>query len=198
MYCVHLIICCWLQLEDFVRTHPDLGTGQRAFQEAIENTKANKAWMETNYATIKTWLEKMTSGSSVQKLTDVRLPRSNIPTLYDIYLKPDIYSADPTQFKFYGRISISFECVGSTTNITMHKNKLMVSDIQVTNQNTGSPTPGVVGQSEDKDRQFLIIHLDGALQRGQNYTVAMNFVGDLTDDLTGLYLSSYMRDDQKV
>lgn len=191
-------MCYWLQLEDFVRTHPDLGTGQRAFQEAIENTKANKAWMETNYATIKTWLEKMTSGSSVQKLTDVRLPRSNIPTLYDIYLKPDIYSGDPTQFKFYGRIRISFECVGPTTNITMHKNKLTVSDIQVFNQNAGSSAPRVAGQSEDKDRQFLIIHLDGALQRGQNYTVAMNFVGELTDDLTGLYLSSYMRDDQKV
>lgn len=191
-------MCYWLQLEDFVRTHPDLGTGQRAFQEAIENTKANKAWMETNYATIKTWLEKMTSGSSVQKLTDVRLPRSNIPTLYDIYLKPDIYSGDQTQFKFYGRIRISFECVEPTTNITMHKNKLTVSDIQVFNQNAGSSAPRVAGQSEDKDRQFLIIHLDGSLQRGQNYTVAMNFVGELTDDLTGLYLSSYMRDNQKV
>lgn len=187
-----------LQLEDFVQSHPDLGTGQRAFREAIENTKSNKAWMDRNYNAIKSWLDHMTSSSGSQALRDVRLPRSNIPTLYDITLKPDIYSGHPEQFKFTGHITISFNCTEATTNITMHKNKLTVSEIKVTNQMTSGSAPGVVRQSEDKDRQFLIIHLDGQLQAGQQYSVEMDFVGDLTDDLAGLYLSSYKRGNQTV
>ncbi|XP_056008322.1 putative aminopeptidase-2 isoform X2 [Ostrea edulis] len=186
------------QLEDFVRTHPNLGTGQRAFREAIENTKSNKAWMERNYQTIKTWLEQMSSSTGGKKLTDVRLPRSNLPTLYEIELKPDIYSADPSKFKFYGHIKISIDCMEASTNITMHKNKLNVTNINVANQNPNFGAPGVVRQSEDKERQFLIIHLDGSLQSGQKYYLIMDFVGDLTNDLAGLYLSSYSRAKQTV
>ncbi|XP_062585470.1 uncharacterized protein LOC134247152 isoform X2 [Saccostrea cucullata] len=186
------------QLEDFVRTHPDLGTGKRAFQEAIENTKANKAWMDRNYDTIKKWLEQVTSSSGEKALTDVRLPRSNIPTLYEIELTPDIYSADPTQFKFRGRVKISIDCLDPTSNITMHKNKLTISNIAVSNQNPNLASPRFVRQAEDEDRYFLIIHLDGSLQRGQKYFVQMDFVGDLTDDLKGLYLSSYKRGDDTV
>ena len=181
-----------------MQSHPDLGTGQRAFREAIENTKSNKAWMDRNYDAIKSWLDHMTSSSGSQALRDVRLPRSNIPTLYDIRLKPDIYSGNPEQFKFTGHITISINCTEATTNITMHKNKLTVSKIKVTNQMTSGSAPGVVRQSEDKDRQFLIIHLDGQLRAGQKYFVEMDFVGDLTDDLAGLYLSSYKRGNRTV
>jgi aminopeptidase N len=156
--------------------------------------------MDRNYQTIKTWLQQMSASSSggKKKLTDVRLPRSNIPTLYNIELKPDIYSSDPSKFKFYGHIKISIDCMEASTNITMHKNKLSVANITVANQNGNSGAPRVVRQSEDKDRQFLIIHLDRSLQGGQKYVVEMDFVGDLTDDLAGLYLSSYKRAEQTV
>lgn len=140
----------------------------------------------------------MSSSTGGKKLTDVRLPRSNLPTLYEIELKPDIYSADPSKFKFYGHIKISIDCMEASTNITMHKNKLNVTNINVANQNPNFGAPGVVRQSEDKERQFLIIHLDGSLQSGQKYYLIMDFVGDLTNDLAGLYLSSYSRAKQTV
>ena len=50
----------------------------------------------------------------------------------------------------------------------------------------------------DKEMEFLIVKLcpkhKTKLNKGRNYTVSMNFVGNLTDQLKGLYRSSYTED----
>ena len=46
----------FLQLKDFIAGKADLGSGQRAFEHALEKTVSNIQWMERNYDTIKYWL----------------------------------------------------------------------------------------------------------------------------------------------
>ena len=44
-------------MKDFQSLHPDMGTGTRAFSQAIENVEANILWMKKNYDTLEQWLE---------------------------------------------------------------------------------------------------------------------------------------------
>ena len=48
-----------LQITDFVAGHPELGSGARAFQQAIERTRNNINWMNSNYMPIESWLKRI-------------------------------------------------------------------------------------------------------------------------------------------
>lgn len=45
------------QLLDFIETHPDQGTGSRAFAQAVDQTRANIRWMEDYEEEVMEWLE---------------------------------------------------------------------------------------------------------------------------------------------
>ncbi|KAK3602015.1 hypothetical protein CHS0354_027018 [Potamilus streckersoni] len=45
------------QLEEFKDQHPNLGSGTRALQQAIETTEANINWMKVNYDIVAKWLK---------------------------------------------------------------------------------------------------------------------------------------------
>ncbi|XP_069102239.1 aminopeptidase N-like [Argopecten irradians] len=45
------------QLNDFMEKHPDMGSGTRAFKQAIEKTSSNVKWMSENYNKVETWLQ---------------------------------------------------------------------------------------------------------------------------------------------
>ncbi|XP_072036065.1 aminopeptidase N-like [Amphiura filiformis] len=44
------------QLLDFMKTHPDQGTGEAAFKQAVERTQANIRWMEAYLDEVQQWL----------------------------------------------------------------------------------------------------------------------------------------------
>ncbi|XP_070567834.1 aminopeptidase N-like [Ptychodera flava] len=46
------------ELEDFMGNNPNLGTGAKAFNQAVERTKANIRWKQTNVDGIQVWLER--------------------------------------------------------------------------------------------------------------------------------------------
>ena len=56
----------------------------------------------------------------------------------------------------------------------------------------------VDGVEYDKEMEFLIVKLSPKqklkLVKGRHYTLSMSFVGNLTDQLKGLYRSSYQED----
>ncbi|KAL5020481.1 hypothetical protein ScPMuIL_003373, partial [Solemya velum] len=45
------------QLEEFQNKEPDMGSGTRAYNQAIEETKSNIKWMEKNIPVIESWLD---------------------------------------------------------------------------------------------------------------------------------------------
>ena len=48
-------------MKTFKAEHPDMGSGTRAYSQAIENVEANILWMNKNYQTVKGWLERTTN-----------------------------------------------------------------------------------------------------------------------------------------
>lgn len=189
-------------MKDFKTRHPDLGSGSRAYEQAVENTEFNIQWMAKNYEILEAWL----NGKIVSKskggnhITDVRLPTSVIPKLYTLELTPDIYASDPKDFKITGKVDIVVDCKEDTKNITIHINKLTIdrAKIQIRKQSGNQSGLTVVRTTEDKDRQFYIMFLSENLRKGQTYVLSLVFEGPLRDDLTGLYYSTYKRGGQDV
>ena len=60
------------------------------------------------------------------------------------------------------------------------------------------PGVAVTGVSYDADPDFLTIQLEDELVAGQQYVLAMNFVGFLNDALAGFYRSQYMNEEGEV
>ena len=61
----------------------------------------------------------------------------------------------------------------------------------------------VDGIHYDEEMEFLVVRLSSKhetsapnikLAKGNNYTLSMNFIGNLTDQLRGLYRSTYKED----
>lgn len=132
------------------------------------------------------------------KVKDVRLPTSVEPLYYDLELQPFMYSGNPDEFSFRGYVSVAILCHQPTDNVTLHANKLNILEGSVTFSATSSPavtssSPAMTSWEEDKERQFLVVHLDREMKVGERYTLTLNFTGPLKDDLHGLYLSSYER-----
>ncbi|CAL1295996.1 unnamed protein product [Larinioides sclopetarius] len=116
----------------------------------------------------------------------VRLPRSIVPEHYDIELQPYIY---PGNFTFDGKVRIIIKVIEATDNVTLHVNNVTVTESSV--RLSGPGAPSITSTSEDKERQFYILHLKSSLTAGQKYEVEMDYVGCLNDQLAGFYRSSY-------
>jgi aminopeptidase N len=128
------------------------------------------------------------------KVTDIRLPDTLVPVNYDLELRPDIYGSDPKSFRFYGKVRIQMACKKPTDVIKLHINKLDIVDSSIKfGHQSGGASPNYKSWSHDKERQFFVGQLDGAMTAGQDYYIEMEFSGPLTNDLAGLYRSEYKR-----
>ena len=119
------------QLKDFLAKNPYMGTGSRAFTQAIENTETNIKWMTQNKDIVANWLITVTNPSTKQHIKDVRLPIHLIPTTYDLVLKPNMYTDDPETFTFDGYVKIHMDAKQSGRNVTVHTNKLKIDESSI-------------------------------------------------------------------
>ncbi|ESP00388.1 hypothetical protein LOTGIDRAFT_238559 [Lottia gigantea] len=123
---------------------------------------------------------------------DVRLPLHMEPIHYDVELQPNMYNNKPETFTFNGYARIHMKCVAASNNVTLHINKLNITDGSMKfGRQDMSAAPGISSWTIDKERQFLIIYLNDNMEENKEYYVEMRFVGPLKDDLAGLYLSTY-------
>ncbi|XP_048749587.1 aminopeptidase N-like isoform X4 [Ostrea edulis] len=131
-------------------------------------------------------------------LLDVRLPRSVLPELYTVELQPNMYEGPPDRFTFNGTVRIRVKCHETTSNITLHINKLnLTGEIRVTAASS-SISIQYTRHEIDTTRQFLIVYTSVPLQPDQEYDLDMSFIGPLKDDLHGLYRSTYTRNNKPV
>ncbi|KAL3885524.1 hypothetical protein ACJMK2_025576 [Sinanodonta woodiana] len=186
------------QLKRFVDEHPNLGTGTRAFKQAIEKTESNILFVKKYESTIRTWLK--SAKSSSEHLTDVRLPRHVYPLSYDIELKPNMYEGDEKNFTFDGFVRIHIQCRDAESSVTLHSNKLSIdeSSIQFIWESGTGRGPKYISLNYDEERQFLIIQLDSSMIEGENYSLQMNFTGALDGSLAGFYLSKNNRGNETI
>lgn len=125
-----------------------MGTGNRAFQQAIEKTATNIQWMKNNRDTVAAWLDEVGSSHDT-RVKDVRLPGHLRPDSYTIVLKPNMYGNDPSKFNFEGYVKIFMTAMKSGRNVTLHANKLDINEDTISfGKQDGSVGPKYKGKQE--------------------------------------------------
>jgi len=139
---------------------------------------------------------------------DVLLPKCLVPLHYNLELQPSFYDGlDPDQFSVTGLVEIYLNCTHPTKVIILHSMNLTIDDAQtsveeltgVISMNSSEDEDTVIrvtSMEVDLDREFLKLHLDKDLKMGMGYRLRLAFSYLLGDKMTGLYRSSYVRDNR--
>jgi aminopeptidase N len=125
-----------------------------------------------------------------------RLPRGISVSKYEIEITPyfeDIGSN--AAFTFDGKVVITLSTTWTNVSaIILHASNLDVKSLVLQNGDTTIPT-NPFGHEVDTDK--LIIRLDENLEENVNYTLTMQYIGKLEDNLRGFYRSSYIEESGK-
>ncbi|KAK2918250.1 hypothetical protein Q8A73_004996 [Channa argus] len=130
----------------------------------------------------------------------MRLPKNLIPEGYKIFIQPHFYTriievvnvTSPNQtLLFTGNSTVYFHCFQRTSTIFLHSKDLVVSNPIVIDQNTNEKMRVMTMTNHQDESNFLEIGLKDALETGGNYSLFLDFAGEVSEYLEGLYLSSY-------
>lgn len=121
-------------------------------------------------------------------LVDYRLPKTIIPTTYDIMLQ---LPADEDNAIFDGIIKINARVEAPTDTIVFHAGSISIITVGVFlgNQNVNN-----TGWSQDMVTEKTTVKLAKELSKGAVITLAMTYTGMLRDNMIGFYRSSYIND----
>lgn len=131
------------------------------------------------------------SNSTLYPWSKIRLPRSAIPTLYEIRIKINLNT-----FVYEGAVNITLYMNTSTKYILFHRNKIAIDNSLITVGSRYAPNKRIVNQFEVKEKNFHVVEVDSDLVAGHTYVLSVgHYTGKLGTDLKGLYLSSYKTHD---
>ncbi|XP_041853579.1 alanyl (membrane) aminopeptidase a isoform X2 [Melanotaenia boesemani] len=131
----------------------------------------------------------------------MRLPKNLKPDSYDIIIQPQLYSriieevnvTTPNQtLLFTGNSTVHFHCVQGTSSIYLHSKDLTVSSPRVLDKATNEQISASQPVLHQDESNFLEIQLDESLKAGGNYSLFLAFEGAISDNLEGLYVSTYI------
>ncbi|XP_071139489.1 aminopeptidase N-like [Mytilus edulis] len=142
-------------------------------------------------------------GKAVHKAPSVernfRLPPNLYPTVYTVEIQPFIYGDNSENFFFSGHVGIEVECRSSTDEIILHSKMLNITENSIEIRPSGRENDTINSTLEyDTDNEFIILKMSRLMVAGNRYIVEMGFDGHFSEDLVGLYLSSYVRDNSTV
>ena len=126
--------------------------------------------------------------SDIRKEPDFRLPTHIKPYHYNIWLTPFILEGNWTT---KGRVEINVENVltnGGVDNITLHAEDMAIMDVSV-KQLADNSSIKIKGYGYDPERDFFIIYFRSSIQN--KFTISIDFLSNLNDDMKGFYRSSY-------
>lgn len=122
-----------------------------------------------------------------------RLPRSIKPQHYNLRIMTHL--ENPKRFIFTGDVEILLRIIQSTNNITLHAG----ASLNIAECNTGvqlmkyhcNELIEIKSMQRQSKYNFVILHFEQYLQRGQRYTLRMRFWSRLGQGMAGYYVSSY-------
>ncbi|XP_052616234.1 aminopeptidase N [Peromyscus californicus insignis] len=130
-----------------------------------------------------------------------RLPRTLIPDSYRVTLRPYLTPNEQGLYIFEGNSTVRFTCNETTDVIIIHSKKLnytLKGNHRVELRALGDPqAPGILSTELVELTEYLVVHLQGSLVKGQQYEMESQFQGELADDLAGFYRSEYVEDGVK-
>ncbi|XP_047471492.1 aminopeptidase N-like [Penaeus chinensis] len=121
---------------------------------------------------------------------DIRLPQSLRPLHYLIQLQPFING----NFSIIGYMKVEVEVLDTTSDIILHMLDIVTKNDTVkvlTSGGLGQRQVGIMSQNYDPVRQFYVARTEEELTKGETYTLQMEFLGYLNDQLRGFYRSTY-------
>ncbi|XP_062557603.1 aminopeptidase N-like [Armigeres subalbatus] len=124
--------------------------------------------------------------NGVQEEDHFRLPANTVPIGYDVHLTVDL-----ERFDFYGNVQISLSVTNVSSHVTLNAKELDMSNVQLT-EDTGRQLAMTLFVMQN-DSEMVRFNFDSDLQVTQTYQLSIDFAGNITDDLKGLYKSSYYR-----
>jgi Peptidase M1 N-terminal domain len=135
----------------------------------------------------------------VQKFTahspeDGLVPRDLIPYHYDLEITPNFY-LDAPPFPFDGTVRISFECLVSTSVLTVNSYGLSITSVAVVvspDSPTNPPTPIVFRWELDTSADFLHAYVTNPFEVGAKYVATISYTGIVNSYEYGLYWDSYV------
>lgn len=130
-----------------------------------------------------------------------RLPKTLIPDSYQVTLRPYLTPNNQGLYIFQGNSTVRFTCNETTNVIIIHSKKLNYTlkgnHLVELRALGGSPAP-TINKTELVERtEYLVVHLNGQLVKGNQYEMDSQFQGELADDLAGFYRSEYEEDGVK-
>lgn len=129
----------------------------------------------------------------------LRLPRSVLPILYTISMKPDFYSGNESQFMFSGQVSILVHCIENTSKIFLHIVDLHLTENSIRVTSEGGSENLFESLELVPSQQMMKLSLSSHLQGNRNYTIEFrDFYAPIRNDLTGIYKGSFKRNGKTV
>ncbi|XP_046588380.1 glutamyl aminopeptidase isoform X1 [Neodiprion lecontei] len=124
-------------------------------------------------------------GVTLVTAIDYRLPTDVIPLRYDLCIYPDISSG-----VFNGTVNIELNVTATCSTIIVNKYDLDIFSLNLTYTSTSSLLT-ITSATEDTDLQEYIITPSTEIEAGK-YTLSIGFSGNFSQDLVGLYQSTYV------
>ncbi|XP_053898785.1 aminopeptidase N [Malaclemys terrapin pileata] len=139
-----------------------------------------------------------TTAAPANPWNNFRLPQSLIPEHYAVTLQPFLTPDASGLYIFKGNSTVSFSCQSATDLILLHSKQLNYTEqngFLVSLQGvSGSSPPPITKTWLETQTQYLVVQLQGQLEKGKSYELVSSFTGELADDLAGFYRSEYVED----
>ncbi|XP_058811599.1 aminopeptidase N-like [Topomyia yanbarensis] len=119
-----------------------------------------------------------------------RLPNNTSPIEYDLTLTVDLKRSI-----FFGTVNISLVALSATKFVALNVQELDISKTTLTDPNGQNIT--IDKSVMQNDSEIVRFELSSYLEIGHYYQMVIEFAGNITGDLKGLYKSSYYRETEE-
>jgi puromycin-sensitive aminopeptidase len=118
---------------------------------------------------------------------DPRLPRTAIPSRYDLELVPDLGASS-----FSGTVAIDLEMMAESGDLTFNAAELVIDSAELTGPDGTTLSASI---TVDETEQRATLAFGTAVGAGPGYRLDLRFTGILNDQLRGFYRSRFDDDD---
>jgi hypothetical protein len=125
------------------------------------------------------------------KSIDYRLPKHLSPYYYDLYVSTNL-NDEIKMNNYNGTVKIYFECINLTNKIIFHARSLKILNETIEVLELNGKKLEISKVAYEINTEFFIIELNNSLQINKNYSVFLNYYGNLKQDMAGFFRSSYI------
>lgn len=118
-----------------------------------------------------------------QASVNYRLSSDIVPTVYDLHIEIDL-----DNWKFNGTETIHVHTNQATSKVQLHLLDLSLNEVQVIEGEIAIP---ITSTDFNNETQIFELNLAQSLIQNRDYQIKTKFEGEIGDDMTGLYRSSY-------